>query len=66
MGQRMVGMSAIEKSEENEVHSQISGKLKIQSIMQINHQKICMTVSGHNQMLVIKDHFIKLAEAEPC
>ena len=28
--------------------------------------KICMTESGYNQILVIIDHFTKLAEAVPC
>ena len=35
-------------------------------VVQIDHQKICMTDSGYNQKLVIKDHFTKLAEAVPC
>ena len=34
--------------------------------VQIDHQKICMTESGYNQILVIIDHFTKLAEAVPC
>ena len=35
-------------------------------VLQIDHQKICMTESGYNQILVIIDHFTKLAEAVPC
>ena len=35
-------------------------------VVQIDHQKICMTDSGYNQILVIKDPFTKLAEAVPC
>ena len=35
-------------------------------MVQIDHQKICMTESGYNQILVIIDHFTKLAEAVPC
>ena len=35
-------------------------------LVQIDHQKICMTESGYNQILVIIDHFTKLAEAVPC
>ena len=35
-------------------------------IVQIDHQKICMTESGYIQILVIIDHFTKLAEAVPC
>ena len=34
-------------------------------VVQIGHQEICMTESGHNQILVIIDHFTKLAEAVP-
>ena len=35
-------------------------------VVHIAHQKICMTDSGYNQILVIIDHFTKLAEAVPC
>ena len=35
-------------------------------IVQIDHQKICLTDSGCNQILIIIDHFTKLAEAVPC
>ena len=34
--------------------------------VQIDHQKTCMTDSRYNQILVIIDHFTKLAEAVPC
>ena len=43
-------LKSVESSEFNEV-------------VQIDHQKICMTESGYNQILVIIDHFTKLAEA---
>ena len=46
-------LKSVESSEFNEV-------------VQIDHQKICMTDSGYNQILVIIDHFTKLAEAVPC
>ena len=46
-------LKSVESSEFNEV-------------VQIDHQKICMTESGYNQKLVIIDHFTKLAEAVPC
>ena len=46
-------LKSVESSECNEV-------------VQIDHQKICMTESGYNQILVIIDHFTKLAEAVPC
>ena len=46
-------LKSVESSEFNEV-------------VQIDHQNICMTDSGYNQILVIIDHFTKLAEAVPC
>ena len=46
-------LKSVESSEFNEV-------------VQIDHQKICMTESGYNEILVIIDHFTKLAEAVPC
>ena len=46
-------MQSIESSEFNEV-------------VQIDHQKFCMTDSGYNQVLVMIDHFMKYAEAVPC
>ena len=46
-------LKSVESSEFNEV-------------VQIDHQKICMSESGYNQILVIIDHFTKLAEAVPC
>ena len=39
---------------------------EINEVVQIDHQKICMTESGYNQILFIIDHFTKLAEAVPC
>ena len=35
-------------------------------MVQIDHQKICMTDSGYNQVLVNIDHLTKYAEAVPC
>ena len=46
-------LKSVESSEFNEV-------------VQIDHQQICMTKSGYNQILVILDHFTKLAEVVPC
>ena len=46
-------LQSIESSEFNEV-------------VQIDHQKICMTDSGYNQVLVMIDHFMMYAEAVPC
>ena len=45
-------LQSIESSEFNEV-------------VQIDHQKICMTDSGYNQVLVMIGHFTKYAEAVP-
>ena len=46
---------------------QISAEsLEINEVVQIDHQKFCMTDTGYNQILVIIDHFKKLAEAVPC
>ena len=46
-------LKSVERSDFNEV-------------VQIYHQKFCMTESGYNQILVIIDHFTKLAEAVLC
>ena len=46
-------LQSIESSEFNEV-------------VQIDYQKICMTDSGYNQVLVMIDHFTKYAESVPC
>ena len=35
-------------------------------VVQIDHQKVCMTDSGYNQILVIIDHFTKPVKAVPC
>ena len=35
-------------------------------VVQIDDQKICMTDSGYNQVLVMIDHFTKYADAVPC
>ena len=35
-------------------------------MVQIDHQKICSTESGYNQVLVMIDHFTKYAKAVPC
>ena len=35
-------------------------------MVQIDHQKICMTATGYNQVLVMIDHFTKYAVAAPC
>ena len=35
---------------------------EFKEVVQIDHQKICMTDSGYNQVLVMIDHFTKYAE----
>ena len=35
-------------------------------VVQIDHQKLCMTTTGYNQVLVMIDHFAKYAVAAPC
>ena len=35
-------------------------------VVQVDNQKLCMTDSGYNQVLVMIDHFTKYAEAKPC
>ena len=35
-------------------------------VVQIDHQKICMTATGYNQVLVMIDNFTKYADAAPC
>ena len=40
--------------------------LKSVESSEFNCEKFCMTESRHNQILVIIDHFTKLAEAVPC
>ena len=52
-GKMKFPLKSVESSEFNEV-------------VQIDHQKSCMINSGYNQILVIIDHFTKLAEAVPC
>ena len=39
---------------------------EFKEVIQIDHQKICMTGSGNNQVLVMIDLFKKFAETVPC
>ena len=41
-------------------------KFPLKSLERLKESKICMTDSGYKQILVIVDHFTKLAEAVPC
>ena len=56
VGTRMAVMPTGERSKEVEFNE----------VVQIDHQKTCMTDSGYNQVLVMIDHFTKYAEAVPC
>ena len=51
-----------EGPQETEIPSAINRIIRVQ----IDHQKICMTATGYNQVLVMIDHFTKYAEAAPC
>ena len=64
MGERMLGVFISEKPKKNEVPTPV--RREFNEVVQIDHQKICITDSGYNQILVIIDHFTKLAEAMPC
>ena len=66
MGQCTFVMSESERPKENEVPSQIVESSEINELVQINHQKICPTESRFYKILVIINHFTKLAEALPC
>ena len=35
-------------------------------VVEIDHQKICLTATRYNQVLVMIDHFTKYAQAAPC
>ena len=48
------------------VRDVIRRQQELNEVVQIDHQKICMTDSGYNQVLVMIDHFTKYAEAVPC
>ena len=45
---------------------EIIASSEFNEVVQIDHQKICLTDSGYNQVLVMIDHFTKYAEAVPC
>ena len=46
--------------------SQFIESSEFNEVVQIDHQKICMTDSGYNQVLVMIDHFTKYIESVPC
>ena len=59
-------MSTGEGSQETKVRLQSLESSAFNEVAQIDHQKICMTATGYNQVLVMIDHFTKYAEAAPC
>ena len=61
MGNSMSVMSTGQGSKEIAAESS-----EFNEVVQIDHQKLCMTDSGYNQVLVMIDHFTKYAEAVPC
>ena len=42
------------------------GSSEFNEVIQIDRQKLCLTDSGYNQVLIMIDHFTKYAEAVPC
>ena len=54
-------MNACEKYPLQSIESSVFNEM-----VQIDHQKICMTATGYNQVLVRIDHFTKYAKAAPC
>ena len=66
MGERMSGMSTGERPTKMKFPLKSNDSSEFNEVVQIDHQKVCMTESGYNQILVIIDHFTKLAEAVPC
>ena len=66
MGECMSSMPASERSKKMKFPLKSVESSEFNEVVQIDHQKICMTESGYNQILVIIDHFTKLAEAVPC
>ena len=66
LGECMPGMPAGKRPKEDEVPFKSVESSEFNEVVQIDHQKICMTESGYNHILVVVDHFTKLAEAVPC
>ena len=41
-------------------------RIELNEVVQIDHQRLCRTDSGYNQVLMMIDFFTKYAEAVPC
>ena len=65
MGERMFDMSTCEGPKEDEISSQVHGKLRIQRGRADRPPKDLHDRIGNNQILTIIYHFTKLAEAVP-
>ena len=59
-------MPANERSQETEFRIAVNLVVEFIEMVHIDHQKICMTHCGCNQVLVLIDHFTKYAEVVPC
>ena len=66
MGERMPGVFTNERPKKMKFLLKSVESLEFNEVVQKDHEEICMTDSGYNQILVIRDHFKKLAEAVPC
>ena len=65
-GLRLSVMPANERSQETEIRIAVNWVVEFIEMVHIDHQKICMTPCGYNQVLVLIDHFSKYAEVVPC
>ena len=59
-------MSTGKNSQETKVPPTVNRVNGLNEVVQIDHQKICMTATGYNQVLELIDYFTKYAEAAPC
>ena len=66
VGNSMSVMPTGQGSKEVAISFTIERSSEFNEVVQIDHQKICMTDSGYNQVLVMIYHFTKYAEAVPC
>ena len=66
MGRSMSVMPEVKDPRKLQVPLQSIESSEFIEVVQFDHQEICMTDSGYNQVLVVIDHFMKSAEAVPC
>ena len=60
-----VNMSTGKGPQETSVPLQSIKSSGINEVVQTDHQKLCKTATGYNQVLVMIDHFTKYASAAP-